>query len=46
MGINHIDKLDFLETYPHARIEAFKPNTIKNNFATPGLVPFNSDRVL
>lgn len=24
LGINHIDKLDFLEAYPHARINAFK----------------------
>ncbi|CDM26465.1 Probable transposable element [Penicillium roqueforti FM164] len=31
-GINYIDKLDFLEAYPSARIEAFKEDTIKNSF--------------
>jgi len=44
--INHIDKLDFLEAYPSARIEAFKSETIKNSFAAAGLLPFNPDRVL
>jgi hypothetical protein len=44
-GINHIDKLDFLEAYPSARIEAFKPETIKNSFAAAGLVPFSPDQV-
>jgi hypothetical protein len=44
--INHIDKLDFLEAYPSARIEAFKSETIKNSFATAGLMPYNPDRVL
>ena len=46
LGINHIDKLDFLEAYPHARIEAFKAETIKNSFTAAGLVPFGPDRVL
>ena len=45
-GVNHIDKLDFLEAYPSARIEAFKSDTIKNNFGSAGLVPFEPDRVL
>jgi hypothetical protein len=44
--INHIDKLDFLEAYPSARIEAFKPETIKNSFAIAGLIPYNPDRVI
>ncbi|OQD72698.1 hypothetical protein PENANT_c225G09064 [Penicillium antarcticum] len=44
--INHIDKLDFLEAYPSARIEAFKSETIKNSFAAAGLVPYNPDRVI
>jgi hypothetical protein len=44
--INHIRKLDFLEVYPSARIEAFKPETIKNSFAATGLLPYNPDRVL
>ena len=45
-GINHIDKLDFLEAYPLARIEAFKPETIKNSFGAAGLVPFEPERVI
>lgn len=45
-GINHIDKLDFLEAYPSARIEAFKPETIKNSFVAAGLVPFCPDQVI
>jgi hypothetical protein len=46
LGINHIDKLDFLAAYPQARVDAFKPDTIKNSFAAAGLVPFDPDRVL
>ena len=46
IGINHVDKLDFLEAYPSARIEAFKSETIKNSFAAAGLVPYDPDRVL
>ena len=46
LGINHIDKLDFLEAYPSARIETFKPETIKNSFAAAGLVPFYPNRVI
>ena len=45
-GINHIDKLDFLEAYPFARIEAFKSETIKNSFGAAGLVPFEPERVI
>jgi hypothetical protein len=45
-GINHIDKLDFLEVYPLARIEAFKSETIKNSFRVAGLVPFTPERVI
>jgi hypothetical protein len=41
--ITHIDKLDFLEAYPSARIEAFKSETIKTSFATAGLMPYNPD---
>lgn len=46
LGINHIDKLDFLEAYPKAHTEAFKSENIKNSFAATGLVPFQPDRVL
>ena len=44
--INYIDKLDFLEAYPTARIEAFKSETIKNSFAAAGLMPYNPNRVI
>jgi hypothetical protein len=43
---NHVNKLDFLEAYPSARIEVFKPETIKNSFAAAGLVPYDPNRVL
>jgi hypothetical protein len=46
VGVNHIDKLEFLEAYPHARAEALKPETIQNSFAAAGLVPYDPDRVL
>ncbi|KAL1979193.1 hypothetical protein VTN96DRAFT_6521 [Rasamsonia emersonii] len=46
LGINHIDKLDFLAAYPKARMEAFKFDNIKNGFAATGLLPFNPERVL
>jgi hypothetical protein len=45
-GINHIDKLNFLEAYPDARKEAFKSDTIINSFQATGIVPFNPDRVI
>ena len=45
-GINHIDKIDFLEAYPLARIEAFKSETIKNNFRSAGLIPFAPESVI
>jgi hypothetical protein len=43
---NHVNKLNFLEAYPSARIEAFKPENIKNSFAATGLVPYDPNRVL
>jgi hypothetical protein len=45
-GINFIDKLDFLEAYPSARIKAFGSDTIINSFGAAGLVPFCPDRVI
>lgn len=45
-GINHIDKFDFLEAYPSARIEAFKSETIINSFCSTGLIPFTPKRVI
>jgi hypothetical protein len=46
MGVNHIDKLDFLTAYPHARAEAYKSSTIQNTFAAAGLVPYDPDRAM
>ena len=46
LGFNHIDKLDFLEAYPQARMGAFKAETIKNSFAAAGLIPFDPERML
>jgi DDE superfamily endonuclease/Tc5 transposase-like DNA-binding protein/Psq-like protein len=46
LGVNHIDKLDFLAAFPQARKEAFKPETIQNAFAAAGLVPYDPDRVI
>ncbi|KAL1963753.1 hypothetical protein VTN77DRAFT_7819 [Rasamsonia byssochlamydoides] len=45
-GFNHIEKLDFLEAYPIARIMAFKAQTIQNGFAATGIHPFNPERVI
>jgi hypothetical protein len=46
VGINHIDKLDFLTAFPQARAEAYKSTTIQSAFAAAGLVPYNPDRVI
>jgi hypothetical protein len=46
VGINYINKLDFLKVYPFIRIKAFKSETIKNSFGVAGLVSFLSERVI
>ena len=46
VGVNHIDKLDFLAAYPQARMEAYKSSTIQNAFAAAGLAPYDPDRVI
>jgi hypothetical protein len=45
-GSNHVDKLDFLEAYPAARMEAFKSETVKNSFQSAGLIPFAPEKVI
>ncbi|EED12353.1 conserved hypothetical protein [Talaromyces stipitatus ATCC 10500] len=45
LGFNHIDKIDFLTTFPKARTMAYKAQTVRNSFIATGLVPFNPDRV-
>lgn len=41
-GYNHIDKFDFLESYPRARQEAYLPSTIQSSFAASGIVPIDA----
>ncbi|KAJ5267742.1 hypothetical protein N7478_010550 [Penicillium angulare] len=45
-GFNHVDKLDFLDSYPDARFQEFKPEIIKSSFTAAGLVPLDPDRVI
>ncbi|EED13623.1 pogo transposable element, putative [Talaromyces stipitatus ATCC 10500] len=45
LGFNHIDKIDFLTSFPKARTMAYKAQTVRNSFMATGLVPFNPDRV-
>jgi hypothetical protein len=45
--INHIDKLDFLTTYPRAREKAVnQASTIQSGFRSTGLMPFNPTKAL
>ena len=46
LGINHIDKEEFLTVYGQIRPAAFSESNIKSSFAAAGLVPYNPDRVL
>jgi hypothetical protein len=46
LGINHIDKQEFLLLYQQARIEALREKNIKSGFLATGLVPYDPDRVL
>jgi hypothetical protein len=46
LGINHIDKQEFLAAYPGTRAEALNTNNIKAGFTATGLIPFNPSRVL
>ncbi|KAJ5267479.1 hypothetical protein N7478_010287 [Penicillium angulare] len=46
IGINHIDKFDFLEAYPQARADAYQAKTIQNAFKTTGLAPLDAGPVL
>ena len=46
LGINHIDKIDFLAAYPQARYEALKEANIRNGFMGTGLVPYNPAYIL
>jgi hypothetical protein len=46
LGVNHIDKDEFLRHYPSAHVQAITEKTIRAGFAATGLVPFDPDRVL
>jgi hypothetical protein len=46
LGIDSIEKEDFLEIFPQTRGHAFKETTIQNAFAATGLVPLDPSRVL
>lgn len=46
VGVNHIDKSDFLPAYFTARTEALTSNTIRSGFAATGLVPYDLEYVL
>jgi hypothetical protein len=46
LGVNHIDKQEFLPLYQQARAEALHKSNIRSGFAATGLVPYEPDRVL
>jgi hypothetical protein len=46
LGVNHIDKLEFLPLYQEARAQALSESNIKGGFRATGLVPFNPSAVL
>lgn len=46
LGVNSIDKDDFIQLYPIAREAAFKAQTIYNSFRGTGLVPLDATSVL
>jgi hypothetical protein len=46
LGINHIDKVEFLRAFKTARNEALSESNIKSAFAAAGLVPFDPSQVL
>jgi hypothetical protein len=46
VGVNYIDKSDFLPAYLIARTEALTSNTVRSGFAATGLVPYDPERVL
>lgn len=46
LGVNHIDKLEFLPLYQQARAQALSESNIKSSFRATGLMPLNPDAVL
>ncbi|KFY06347.1 hypothetical protein V491_08688, partial [Pseudogymnoascus sp. VKM F-3775] len=45
LGVNYIDKVDFLLLYQHARAEAITSSNASSGFAATGIIPFNPDHV-
>ncbi|KAI9038375.1 uncharacterized protein KD926_010911 [Aspergillus affinis] len=45
-GYHHIDKVDFLDIYPEAHVQAFKKANIQSAFKASGIVPFDPTKVL
>ena len=46
LGINHVDKPEFLSIYKQARIEALSADNIHSGFRATGLVPLDPEQVL
>ena len=46
LGVNHIDKQEFLLLYVQARIEALHEKNVKSGFRATCLVPYDPNRVL
>jgi hypothetical protein len=46
LGINYINKDEFLRLYYPAHVEAITEKNIRSGFAATGLIPFNLDRIL
>ena len=46
LGINHIDKLEFLAMYKQARTNTMIETNVRSGFAATGLVPYDPTRVL
>ena len=46
VGVNHVDKADFLKLYQTVRPHAFQAENIISSFAAAGLVPYNPDQVM
>jgi hypothetical protein len=46
LGVNHINKQEFIPLYQQARSEALHERNIQSGFAATGLVPHNPERVL
>jgi hypothetical protein len=46
LGIDSIEKDDFLDIFPAARDDSFKESIIQSAFVATGLVPLDPDRVL